>query len=68
MTNFSLNKVFLLIIVFSILITVPQSKIALDAHYYDQTCPEVEKIRLDIVQNASKHYMYTIKITSMHDM
>ena len=54
MANFSLNKVFLLI-VFLVLITVPQSKAALDSHYYDQTCPEAEKIILDTVQNASMH-------------
>ncbi|XWS61085.1 hypothetical protein CRYUN_Cryun07bG0095300 [Craigia yunnanensis] len=28
---------------------------ALDANYYDQTCPEAEKIILDTVRNASMH-------------
>lgn len=48
MANFSLNKLFLVL-----LITVPLSKAALDAHYYDQTCPEAEKIILHTVRNAS---------------
>ncbi|XVE64145.1 hypothetical protein DITRI_Ditri07aG0078200 [Diplodiscus trichospermus] len=49
MANFSLNKLFFL------LITVPLSMAALDTHYYDQTCPEAEKIILDTVRNASLH-------------
>ncbi|KAK8714692.1 hypothetical protein V6N13_042043 [Hibiscus sabdariffa] len=33
--------------------TVSRSKAALDAHYYDQTCPQAEKIIRDTVRNAS---------------
>lgn len=31
------------------------SKAALDAHYYDQTCPQLEKIISETVLNASMH-------------
>ncbi|XVF09756.1 hypothetical protein REPUB_Repub07fG0123100 [Reevesia pubescens] len=58
MAIFSLNKLSPLII-FLVLITVSQSKAALDAHFYDQTCPEAEKIILDTVRNAS---MYDPKV------
>ncbi|KAK3177266.1 hypothetical protein Dsin_014814 [Dipteronia sinensis] len=40
-------------ITFLFLITIQQSKAALDAHYYDQTCPQAEKIVLETVRNAS---------------
>lgn len=41
--------IFLLLIIFSV------SKAELHAHYYDQTCPQVEKIISETVLKASKH-------------
>lgn len=31
------------------------SKAAVDIHFYDQTCPQVEEIIRQTVQNATKH-------------
>ncbi|KAJ1423890.1 Secretory peroxidase [Sesbania bispinosa] len=44
-----LSIIFLLLTIFSV------SKAELDAHYYDQTCPQLEKIISETVFNASKH-------------
>ncbi|XP_027367447.1 peroxidase 66 [Abrus precatorius] len=41
--------IFLLFTIFS------ESKAELNAHYYDQTCPQLEKIISETVLNASKH-------------
>ncbi|KAK9914169.1 hypothetical protein M0R45_037961 [Rubus argutus] len=38
-----------------LLTTLPQSRAALDPHYYDQTCPQAEKIIFQTVYNASIH-------------
>lgn len=38
-----------------LLVSLGQAKAALNAHYYDQTCPQAEKIILDAVRNASMH-------------
>lgn len=38
-----------------ILLMVSLSKAVLDAHYYDQTCPQAEKIILGTVYDASMH-------------
>lgn len=46
---------FPLSVVFVLLIAVSPSKAALDAHYYDQTCPQAEKIIFETVTNASRH-------------
>ncbi|XP_050387877.1 peroxidase 66 [Argentina anserina] len=35
--------------------TLPQSRAALDAHYYEKTCPQAEKIIFQTVYNASMH-------------
>ncbi|RXI08470.1 hypothetical protein DVH24_022614 [Malus domestica] len=35
--------------------TFSQSKAALSSQYYDQTCPQAEKIILQAVYNASMH-------------
>ncbi|OAY48223.1 peroxidase 66 isoform X1 [Manihot esculenta] len=40
---------------FLLLVLISPAKSRLDAHYYDQTCPQAEKIILDTVQNASMH-------------
>lgn len=40
---------------FLLLTTLPQSRAALDVHYYDKTCPQVEKIIFQTVYNASMH-------------
>ncbi|XP_057951862.1 peroxidase 66 [Malania oleifera] len=40
---------------FVLLISVSLSKAALDAHYYDQTCPQAEKIIAEAVRDASAH-------------
>ncbi|XP_017973010.1 PREDICTED: peroxidase 66 [Theobroma cacao] len=55
MATLALNKLFLPIVFLVLIIKVSQSKAALDARYYDQTCPEAEKIILDTVRNASMH-------------
>lgn len=55
MATLALNKLFLPIVFLVLIIEVSQSKAALDARYYDQTCPEAEKIILDTVRNASMH-------------
>ncbi|CAK7337200.1 unnamed protein product [Dovyalis caffra] len=44
-----------LAISFLLLISISPSKAALNAHYYDQTCPQAEKIILETVHNASVH-------------
>ncbi|KAL3730769.1 hypothetical protein ACJRO7_027752 [Eucalyptus globulus] len=38
-----------------LLAMVSVSKAVLDAHYYDRTCPQAEKIILQTVQNATRH-------------
>ncbi|KAH7557550.1 hypothetical protein JRO89_XS11G0179700 [Xanthoceras sorbifolium] len=40
-------------ITFLLLITIQQAKAALDANYYDQTCPQAEKIVSETIRNAS---------------
>ncbi|WRX19001.1 hem peroxidase - like 10 [Theobroma cacao] len=55
MATSALNKLFFPIVFLVLIIKVSQSKAALDARYYDQTCPEAEKIILDTVRNASMH-------------
>ncbi|GMI99567.1 Peroxidase 66 [Hibiscus trionum] len=51
MAVFSPAKLSLLLLF--LVMTVSLSKAALDAHYYDQTCPQAEKIIQDTVRNAS---------------
>ncbi|KAK2653734.1 hypothetical protein Ddye_013590 [Dipteronia dyeriana] len=46
-------------ITFLLLITIQQSKAALHAHYYDQTCPQAEKIVSETIRNAS---IYDLKV------
>ncbi|KAB1210771.1 Peroxidase 66 [Morella rubra] len=48
-------KVLSLQTIFLLLMMVSLSKAVLNAHYYDQTCPQAEKIIVDTVYNASKH-------------
>ncbi|XP_021908979.1 peroxidase 66 isoform X2 [Carica papaya] len=52
MAVFELKKLFLPTI-FLLLLTITHSNSKLDAHYYDQTCPQAEKIILQTVRNAS---------------
>ncbi|KAL9412174.1 hypothetical protein AB3S75_045738 [Citrus x aurantiifolia] len=42
-------------IILLLLASLGQAEAALNAHYYDQTCPQAEKIILDAVRNASMH-------------
>ncbi|XP_010061689.2 peroxidase 66 [Eucalyptus grandis] len=43
-------------VIFALLLAmVSVSRATLDAHYYDQTCPQAEKIILQTVQNATRH-------------
>lgn len=42
-------------IILLLLVSLGQAEAALNAHYYDQTCPQAEKIILDSVRNASMH-------------
>ncbi|KAJ4706116.1 Peroxidase [Melia azedarach] len=42
-------------IIYLVLASFQQSKAALNTHYYDQTCPQAEKIISDAVLNASMH-------------
>ncbi|XP_065860086.1 peroxidase 66 [Euphorbia lathyris] len=42
-------------VIFLLLISISLSKAILDAHYYDQTCPQAEKIIFETVQKASMH-------------
>ncbi|KAF5731119.1 putative Peroxidase 66 precursor [Tripterygium wilfordii] len=48
-------KVFFLTITLFLFAIISPSKAALDAHYYDQTCPQAEKIIAETVCNASVH-------------
>lgn len=48
-------KKFIFSILCLLFITVQRSEAALSAHYYDQTCPQVEKIVAETVLNASKY-------------
>ncbi|XP_030518879.1 peroxidase 66 [Rhodamnia argentea] len=43
------------VIIALLLAMVSISKAVLDAHYYDQTCPQAEKIILQTVENATRH-------------
>lgn len=40
---------------FLLFLMVSLSRAGLDAHYYDQTCPQAEKIILGAVSDASMH-------------
>ncbi|KAJ0098660.1 hypothetical protein Patl1_20035 [Pistacia atlantica] len=42
-------------ITFLLLLTIQRSQAVLNDHYYDETCPQAEKIILDTVRNASMH-------------
>ncbi|XP_062120545.1 peroxidase 66 [Humulus lupulus] len=52
MATFSPKTIFYLTTLL-LMTTVPQSKAALNANYYSQTCPQAEKIILQTVYNAS---------------
>ncbi|EEF51466.1 Peroxidase 66 precursor, putative [Ricinus communis] len=45
----------LLATIFLLSVLISPLKATLDAHYYDQTCPQAENIVLQTVQNASMH-------------
>lgn len=47
--------VFLAPFLFLLLVEVPLSSSVLDAHYYDQICPQADKIIFETLQNASMH-------------
>ncbi|XP_009768520.1 peroxidase 66 [Nicotiana sylvestris] len=41
--------------IFLLLLTISPSKATLEAHYYDQTCPQAEDIIYQVVRNASSY-------------
>ncbi|KAJ8771399.1 hypothetical protein K2173_026576 [Erythroxylum novogranatense] len=43
------------VLLIAIIILLSESEAALDVHYYDQTCPQAEKLILDTVRTASMH-------------
>ncbi|KAM6555984.1 hypothetical protein CsatB_003003 [Cannabis sativa] len=53
MATFSPKTTIFYITTLLLITTVPQSKAALNANYYSQTCPQAEKIILQTVYNAS---------------
>ncbi|KAF4400746.1 hypothetical protein G4B88_001301 [Cannabis sativa] len=53
MATFSPKTIIFYITTLLLITTVPQSKAALNANYYSQTCPQAEKIILQTVYNAS---------------